>query len=574
VIPAPFTAASAELLAQDHRQLVDVALTHPDWGVLPVELRAADGDRLSVTFDEATSPRASAQLSCSLPDQSVDPRTGVRLTVDVGYQPVGDGPQDVQQLLDVGVRTARPTWTTEGSRLELTAAGDESLVIDASPAVAESTTGTTHAAAAEALLGKAISPKPSFTATVLGGSVTVDTIEDRWNALVDLADRIGAQVYDDGLRDWWFTPTPTAVAATPHHTLAVGVGGTVLEPSRTLERDSWFNYVRVRYRWRNAAGADQQVTGTAYVNSGPYAITGPAGRRILAVERDVASTTAQANAVAGSILTRQLSRGDSVTVRAVAAYWLRPGMTVDVQLPTGDVLRHLVARVVFDVLEGTMTVTTRLPLAIDPASPDVIAPPTSTPPSQAPTPDPAPPARVRYVSEWALSSSASYRSNGDKRTDAPAASGVMWQGMFSGSYNGDQRSVGLFTGANSVAVPGKRGETAKTMSQAFGPGTGATVERIELVATCEHGWAHEFTAKVGFYNGTTIPATAPSTSPYVTVADWREDSTRTVNLTSPAFVKALAAGTARGITLGPARSSSTAYYGRLGTLKARVTYSK
>lgn len=572
MIPDPYLSSSAELLTVDHRQLVDAQLTHPDWGVLDLALEASRGDRLSVTFDESTAPRAQAQLSCALPDQAIDPRQGVRLAVAVGYGPVGDGPQDVQPLVDLVARSAAPTWAAEGARLELSAMGDESLVIDAAAAVAESTTGASHAVAIEDLLAKALSPRPSFTPTVFGASVTVDTIEDRWTALVDLADRVGGQLYDNGLRDWYLTPTPTTVADVPHHTLAVGVGGTVLEPSRRLERDDWFNYVRVRYRWRNAAGADQQVVGTAYVNAGPYSITGPAGRRILAVERDVATTTAQANAAAASILRRTLSRGDSVTVKAVAAYWLRPGMTVDVLLPTGEPLRHLVSRVVFDVLDGTMTVTTRQPLAVDPAAPELpTAPPTSTPPSGSPTPDPQPPVKLRYSSEWALSSSASYRSDGTKRTDGPAASGVMWQGTFSGSYNGDQRSVGLFTAANSVATPGKRGEAGKTVSQAL---VGATVERIELVAECEHGWAHKFTAKLGFYNGTTLPASGPSTSPYVTVPDWPEDSPRTVNLTSPAFVKALAAGTARGVTLGPARSSSTAYYGRLGSLKLRVIYAK
>jgi len=574
VIPAPYTATTAELLAQDHRNLVDAQLTHPDFGVLQLELAAARGDRLSVTFDESSTPRASAQLSCPLPDVAIDPRQGVRLAVAAGYGPVGDGVEDVQPLVDLVLRTAAPSWSGPDARLDATASGDESLVLDASPAVAESTTGATHALAIEALLAKSVSPRPTFLPDVGGAAVTVDTIEDRWNALVDLADRVGAQLYDDGLRTWHLTPQPELVAAVPHHTLAVGEGGTVLEPSRDTTRDDWFNYVRVRYRWRNAAGADQQVVGTAYVTAGPYRITGPASRRILSVDRDVATTTAQANTVAQSILLRQLSRGDAVTVRAVAAYWLRPGMTVDVLMPTGELLRHLVARVTFDVLEGTMTVTTRLPITVPTASPGVAGTSTSTPPSTSPTPDPAPPAKLRYSSEWPLSSSASYRSDGVKRTDGPAPSGVMWQGTFSGSYNGDQRSVALFTGANSVASSGKRGEAGKTISQALAGVPAEDVEGIYLVATCEHGWAHKFTAKLGYYNGTTLPATAPSMAPFVTSSSWPEDTRRTVNLTSPAFAKALAAGTARGVTLGPARSSSTAYYGRLGTLRLVVVYAK
>jgi hypothetical protein len=221
-----------------------------------------------------------------------------------------------------------------------------------------------------------------------------------------------------------------------------------------------------------------------------------------------------------------------------------------------------------------MTVTTRLPLTVPTSSPGVPGTSTSTPPSSSPTPDPAPPAKLAYSTEWPLSDAACYRSNGVKRTDAPALGGVLWQGTFSGSFNGDQRSVGLFLGANSVATPGKRGEVGKTISQALAGVPVEDVERVELVATCEHGWAHEFTAKLGYFNGTAVPATAPSMAPYVTSSRWPEDTKRTVNMTSPAFVKALVSGAARGVTLGPARSSSTAYYGRLGSLRLRVIYAK
>ena len=360
MITAPFLPSSGQLLAVAHRNAYRAQLTHPSFGVVDLDLDPTLGHRLSVTFDEASAPRARAELSGPLPSVAIDPRTGVRLGVSVGYQDAqAQLPEDVQELVDLVVRTASPTWSSPAPVLDLSASGDESLVIDASPAVAESTTGATHAAAIAALLNKSLSPSPELVATVTGGAVTVDTIEDRWNGLSDLADGIGAQLYDDGLRTWHLDPTPDQVARTPHHALTVGVGGTVIEPSRRQTRDEWHNYVRVRYRWRNAAGADQQVIGTSWVSSGPYAITGPAGRRILTVDRDVATTQARANLAARSILTRTLSRGDVLELRAVAAYWLRPGMTVDVTLPTGQTLRHLVARVSFDVLAGTMTVATR-----------------------------------------------------------------------------------------------------------------------------------------------------------------------------------------------------------------------
>lgn len=568
MITAPFQASSGQLLAVPHRNIVRAQLTHPSWGVVDLDLDADQGHRLAVTFDESSAPRARAELSCPLPTQPIDPRQGVRLGVSVGYQ---DGqaqlPEDVQELVDLVVRTASPSWSAAGAVLDVSASGDESLVIDASPAVSESTTGATHAAAIGALLNKSLSPAPELLATVTGASVTVDTIEDRWNALVDLADGIGAQLYDDGLRTWHLDPTPDTVSTRPHHELAVGVGGTVIEPSRTLTRDDWHNYVRIRYRWRNPAGADQQIIGTSYVTTGPYRITGPAGRRILTVDRDVTTTQTRANLAARSILTRTLSRGDVLELRAVAAYWLRPGMTVDVTLPTGQVLRHLVARVSFDVLAGTMTVATRLPLAL-PSDDAVTAPTSTSTPTTGATPDPAPVSKIRYTSEWPVSSVGCYRSTGTKRTDVPTLS--LWQGTFSGSYNGNQRSVACFAGATSVPAAGKRGETGKTLAQAL---AGSDVERIELVATCEHTWSGSFTALVGYYAGTTVPATAPSMKAYASSKAWPEDSPRAVNVTSTAFVAALKAGTSNAVTLGPGAAGTT-YYGRLGSLKLRAIYAR
>jgi hypothetical protein len=227
-----------------------------------------------------------------------------------------------------------------------------------------------------------------------------------------------------------------------------------------------------------------------------------------------------------------------------------------------------VARVSFDVLAGTMTVATRLPLALPSDDATTGNTGTSTPTTGSPTADPAPPAKIRYVSEWPVSSVGCYQSTGTKRTDVTGS--VLWQGTFPGSFNGNQRSVACFAGATSTPAAGKRGETGKTLAQALG---GADVERIELVATCEHAWSGSFTALVGYYAGTSVPATAPSMKAYASSKAWPKGTSRAVNLTSTAFVAALKAGTSNAVTLGPG-TSSTAYYGRLGSLKLRAIYAR
>jgi hypothetical protein len=575
---APYLEDTPAVLAAPHDHIVRATLSHPSFGVLPLSL--PQDSSVLVTFDEARAPRVEASLSVPLVEglEAVDARAGVRLEVEAGYRRP-DGTEDVQPLCDLGVR--RTPRNHAAGLLEVATLSDEALVIDASPAVAEKVTATSPAVAVLDLLGKALSPTPyvEHNLSSLSGAVTIDPVEDRWSALVDLCDRYGAQVYDDGTRTWHALPAPT-VAGEPVHTLAVGEGGTVLDPVEDVDRDAWSNYVLLRYRWRTAAGADAQVVATAYVAAGDYAITGPSGRRIFRDDREVSTTQAQANAAAREVLLRQLSRAETLRIRAIAAYWLRPGHTVDVVLPGKRTQRVLVSRVTFDPVQGLMDVVTRKPtgLSAGDSSSDVQ---TTTPPPDPATPttpkppvaDPAPPAKLRYVSEWAATATAAYRSNGAKRTDVDA--GDLWQGTFSGSYNGNQRSLALFLGANSVPAPGKRGETGKTIAQALTGVSAGDVERVEVVAVLEHSWESDGAAVLfGIYDGTAVPATAPSMAPYATSSSWKKDTSRVVNLTRSSTIRDLVDGSARGVTVGPAPSSSTDYYARVSALRLRITYAK
>lgn len=561
----PYLADTPEVLAQSHGHIVRGSLQLP--AVDPVDLvltRAADA-QLSVTFDEARAPRATAQLTCPIPAAPVDPKAGVRLVLDVGYRRP-DGREDVAAFVDLGVRRARRDHVND--RLTLQGAGDEALMIDASPAVAGTVTGATSAAAAESLIVASVYPRPPFTSSIAGPAVSIDPVPDRWAAAQDVADRAGAQLYDDGLRAWHFDPTSNTLATDPDLVLTIGQGGTILEPTDELDRDDWHNYVQLVYRWRTAAGADAQVVGTAYATDGPYAITGPAGRRILQDARTVATTQAEANAAAKAVLARQLARGDRLNLRAIAAYWLRPGHTVQVGMPGGVTVRQLVSRVTFYPLDGTMSVETRA--AVDPAS--ITAAATSTPPSSSPTPDPTPVSKLRYCTVWTASSTATYRGDGTKRADVDA--GDLWQGGYPGGYNGDQRSLALFTGANSQPQTGQRGETGKTITQALAGVPAGDIESVQVFATAEHWWGQDGTALVGWLRGTTAPATAPAMYVSRRSEDWPRNSRRNVYLTASDLAAALVNGTCRGVTFGPAGSLNTTYYGRLSAIQLLIIYRK
>ena len=123
-----------------------------------------------------------------------------------------------------------------------------------------------------------------------------------------------------------------AVASVSRAQLAVGPGGTLTHSQSDLARAEWGNAVLLRSSWRDGTGTDRIVIASAWATSGDFAVA-TAGARWQLIERTSPTTQAAANAAAKHILTRTLSRGRGYTLTAVAAYWLRPGHTVTVQLP-------------------------------------------------------------------------------------------------------------------------------------------------------------------------------------------------------------------------------------------------
>ena len=577
---APYQADTEALLALDVvGHIVRARATHSTFST---DLALVDSpSAVSLDFDETRSPRVQARVECVLPEtwddlERLDPLAGVRVELDVGYRRPG-GDQDVATIVDLGLRRRNVDWAS--GTVTLTLASDEALVNDASPVAVGSLSAASTAAGVQTLLEQAISPAPNYTATVAGdAAVSVEAVTDRWGTMQDLADRRELALFDDGLRNWFLRPVPV-LAGAPAATLAVGKGGTVLAPEADLARDDWFNYVCLRYRWRNTAGADQVVTATAYTSSGLYAITGDAGKRILLDERNVPTKQLDANAAARAVLARQLSRARSFTFSAIAAYWLRPGSTVRVTLPGGKPESHLVSRVAFSPIAGTMTVSTRLPdqtsATIATTTPPPVIPNDPPPP---PVVDPLPPAKVQYVSEWVASSSETYRSSGVKRTDLADRIG---QGYNPGSINGNQAGVILFTAANSTPAAGKRGETGKSITTAL---AGATVQNVKVYLWATHWWKSAGgIARVGWAALTSAPSTWKGGKVRKAESDWARNSGRWVDLTSSELAAGLTNGTVRARTVGPGLGTDTTYYGLFAGAahptaayrpRLRITYSK
>lgn len=354
---APYAARADAAIRSSLRHTATATATHPTWsGPIVLDLDADNPPR--VVFDEEWAPHIQATLTCRVPDQAtldaLDPRIGVRVQLGAGYT-YPDGVDDTHQLADLGLRSRevnRPENT-----MTLTLASDEALIQDNIQVGASWWGATTYPALISTLITGRI-PGAAVNVTGFGPLPNTQPVDwsggdDTWPLLVDLADQIGAWVRHDGAGVWQVTPRPV-LASQSSTTLEVGQVGTVVSARTELSRaDGWGNVVLVRL-------ADNAIA-SAVLTDGPLGVdTVP--RKVKVVDRTtVAYNVNTSDAVAAAILARVVTRGRSITLDAVAAYWLRPGHTVLVRLPDGPPERALVARVEFTLSAGTMTVTTRQP---------------------------------------------------------------------------------------------------------------------------------------------------------------------------------------------------------------------
>jgi hypothetical protein len=139
-----------------------------------------------------------------------------------------------------------------------------------------------------------------------------------------------------------------------------------------------------------------------------------------------------------------------------------------------------------------------------------------------------------YSCSWA----ATYRSSGAKRTDTSD----LFQGYISGT-NGDQRGL---AGGFGISA---------------GEWDGWTVTKVEVFLKYHHWWsASGGTALIGSHTYSSEPESNPSVNARRTkVTGWKRDQGKWVDITS--WGKGLATGSLKGVCIGPAGSTGTAYYG-------------
>lgn len=332
-----------------------------------------DVEAATVTLSEDWTPHIQAAITAVVPDdpallEAIDPRLNCRLRIDAGYV-YEDAGTDIQLLADVHLRTR--TSSRPANEMTLDGVSDEGKALDRLRTASTGLpafTGVNDAVlwfADYAVKPDAVNLWTDFgpndgAASVAG--LEVDAGTTMWNPIEDVASRAGVWVHCTTDRKWRIRNRPERGDAIVH-SLTVGKDGTLLASGATLDRNIFYNEALLEYVWRNADGTDQRIYGRARVTSGDYSAT-QAGTRTFYQRYDRAISQSQADAAAGTKVRNLITRGRSLELTAHAAYWLRPGDTISVQLLTGTAEKHLVKSITFDLNRGLMTIQTRQPLDV------------------------------------------------------------------------------------------------------------------------------------------------------------------------------------------------------------------
>lgn len=341
----------------------------------PFDLEVED---CNITFDSAWSPYIQGDLTVKIiEDQAkldlLDPRFGDRVSIYMGY--VYDGfVADVHLVADLHIRSR--TVSRPDNTIKISLASDEALAQDykrmswdGQPPVSGINELVAYLAeiAQRPTVPAIASDFPAWYGASMLAGITMDTGKDALSIIADAADRLGLWIYCDSDRTWRITKRPEYVGATALK-LTTGASSTIFSSATTLTRgDSqgtgFHNAVGIKYAWKDDANVDHEIYGNAEVISGTFAVNA-VGFNTYYEERDIPVTQAQATAVAVSTLKSRAARGHQMEMEAHAAYWLRPGHTVTVQLPVGDQQRLLVRQVSFNPVSGTMNLALTQPINV------------------------------------------------------------------------------------------------------------------------------------------------------------------------------------------------------------------
>lgn len=314
-----------------------------------VPIETLDVSSLVLTLDEGWSPLAQAEMTLTSADPArLDPRTGVRCAIDLGYRYAG-GTLDQHRVADLRMHewgSMEPAGTISAAAL-----GDEMRLQEWVPLGDPRTfpVGSSVVAIITTLLATSIGVVAlvSTHRTIgLAEPLTVGPGTRLWAVIESLASQADVWVYADPLGTWHVADRPTTLGPSAV-AVTTGPTGITTAVESGMTRTEWGNTVELQYPSGQSAYASE-ATGTMGTDTvGVCAVT---------VKTDAPwPGTSAAQISASSILRRTLTRGAPSQFTALAAWWVRPGDTIT--RPDGT--RALVARVRFTYPDSLMTITTR-----------------------------------------------------------------------------------------------------------------------------------------------------------------------------------------------------------------------
>lgn len=351
---------SMELITRTHRQDFFGVLTV---GGETTRLNIIDGQ---VNFSEDWSPRMQATLTVAARIGSeemlrIDPREVSRLEIHAGYLYPGQEP-DVH-VLAAGHLDHRKAGVP-GDVLELIGSSAETYLHECRwmlAAAIKSFAGVKEAL--EFFIDYAMPGVPVTWISTLPTRHRPDLVSglevlpgvSMWDLVDGITLSAGLRIYPADNGAWHLRPR-ASIAGVSTAFLTQSEAGIVLGSDDVTSRDGYYSAALIKYSWYDGT-AQREILGT-WAPAGP--VRG-AGQKTYAEDRPGPISQAAANEAARLLVSNLSTRGDSYVLRAVAAYWLRDGDTVQVRLANGIDVRHIVRSVSFNLSDGSMTVTTREP---------------------------------------------------------------------------------------------------------------------------------------------------------------------------------------------------------------------
>lgn len=358
-ITAPYKPQALEVLATTHRQRTYARITQ---GTTVSTVEIADG---SVTMAEDWSPHQRVSISTPATAELLalaDPRQDLLLEILAGYVYPGDGGEDVQLLASCHARAA--TDEQPGDTLDWEGSSAELRTQDGKWMGTRQTKSFYGVLEAITWLRDYALPTPGapIQATIpytyrpdLVAAVALEPGQPLWGQIYAIALAAGLWVYVDSTGTWRLDQRPAA-AGEAAAVLREGPGSLVKKVSHARDLEGYYTAALLQYKWKDSGGADREIFGS-WAPPADSRGTG-AGQKVFFATRDVQTDQYSANEAARLTVAQLSTRGDSYSIEAVAAYWIRPGHTVSIGAAG---VRHIVKSVRFDLGQGTMTLATREP---------------------------------------------------------------------------------------------------------------------------------------------------------------------------------------------------------------------